>query len=114
MRLAVSGLPGLPVNLVPGPPDGDNLVMDFFLMPGEFPENPRDACVLIPLAYNLVGVVAHEHVQVPVPVDVKLSTDKAGVVAGAVVLQVLERCFDGCHQYHHPSVSNSRSVAPVG
>ena len=79
-------------------------------MPSEFPENPHDARVLIPLAQGLVGVVAHEHVQVLVPVGVKLSTDKAGVVAEAVVLQVLERC--------HPSlfvaVSNSRRVAPVG
>ena len=49
-----------------------------------------------------------------VPVDVELATDKAGVVAEVVALQVLERC----HQYCHPSlfvvVSNSRSVAPVG
>lgn len=109
---------GLPVNPVPGPPYLNDLVNDALLMPSEFPENPHDARVLIPLAQGLVGVVAHEHVQVAVPVDVKLATDKAGVVAGAVILQVLKRCLDGCHQYCHPSlfvaVSNSRSVAPVG
>lgn len=115
---AVSDLPGLPVNQVPGPPYLNDLVNDALLMPSEFPENPHDTRVLIPLAHTLVGVVAHELVQVPVPVDVKLSTDKAGVVAGAVVPQVLECCLDGCHQYCHPAlfveVSNSRSVAPVG
>lgn len=77
---------GLPVNPVPGPPYLNDLVM-----PSEFPENPHDARVLIPLAQGLVGVVAREHVQVPVPVDVKLSTDRAGVVAEAVILQVLKR-----------------------
>ena len=83
-------------------------------MPSGFPENSHDARVLIPLAHNLVGVVAHKHVQVPVPVDVKLSTDKAGVVAGAVVLQVLERCLQYCHPALFVEVSNSLSVAPVG
>jgi hypothetical protein len=66
------------------------------------------------LTLSAVSRTAHEHVQVLIPVDVKLSTDKAG----AVILQVLKCCLDGCHQYCHPSlfvaVSNSRSVAPVG
>lgn len=118
MRLVVGGFPGLPVDLVLGAPYFNDLVDDALLVPGEFPENPRDARVLVPLAHNLVGVVACERVLVLVLVDVELSADKAGVVAPAVILQVLECCLDGCHQYWRSSlfvvVSNSWGVVPVG